>query len=160
MVDVINANDIFAKTEMIETYFIPKRNTRTKPNTIPVSLGFFHRVKFSFTSGVSHIFLCKSQTEKREWFITSRKSLESWTASVMLAKMSAKNSVSAPVQTKKYRAPPCQDKCWIYDSEQNLTWNHWKSLVISPYDKKANLGHLVTSCLMEKPIPIKKVQVY
>ena len=60
IVEVINANDILAKTEMMETYLMPKRNTRTKPKTIPESLGFFHRVRFSFTSGVSHIVDSKS----------------------------------------------------------------------------------------------------
>ena len=60
IVEVINANDILAKTEMMETYLMPKRNTRTKPKTIPESLGFFHRVRFSFISGVSHIVDSKS----------------------------------------------------------------------------------------------------
>ena len=41
----------------------------------------------------------------------------------------------SPCSDKKYRAPLCQDKCWIHDSEGNLTKNHWKSLVISPYDE-------------------------
>ena len=42
IVEVINANDILAKTEMMETYLMPKRNTRTKPKTIPESLGLKH----------------------------------------------------------------------------------------------------------------------
>ena len=64
IVEVINANDILAKTEMMETYLMPKRKTRTKPKTIPESLGFFHRVRFSFISGVSHIFYSKSIPNK------------------------------------------------------------------------------------------------